>query len=47
MIDVIQIPALNDNYIYIITDKDKNITACLDPSAAKPVLDFIKKKKLN
>ncbi len=38
MIDVILIPALKDNYIYILNDKESNLTACVDPCVSDLVL---------
>ena len=46
MFEIIQIPALSDNYIYIIIDKKTNITACVDPSVSEAVLVLLEKKKL-
>ena len=46
MIEVIQIPALQDNYIYFIIDKQSSLTACVDPSLADPVINLLKKKNL-
>ncbi len=46
MIEITQIPALDDNYIYVIIDKETKKTACIDPSKAKPVLSFLKKEGL-
>ena len=46
MIKIKQIPVLNDNYVYIIIDKDSGISACIDPSLAEPVIDYLEKKKI-
>ena len=46
MIEVFQISALNDNYIYIIIDKKTGKSACVDPSVSEPVLSFLEKKNL-
>ena len=46
MFEIIQIPALSDNYIYIIIDKKTNITACVDPAVSEAVLVLLEKKKL-
>tara|TARA_Y100000590_G_C15441588_1_gene909069 strand:+ start:99 stop:860 length:762 start_codon:yes stop_codon:yes gene_type:complete len=44
---IIPIPCLKDNYAYIIKDdKSKNI-GVVDPSEAKPIISFLKKKNLN
>jgi hydroxyacylglutathione hydrolase len=37
MIEVVQIPALNDNYIYLVRDSS-GATAVVDPGVAEPVL---------
>ena len=40
------IPCLEDNYSYLIVDKNNN--ACvIDPSEAKPVIDLVERKKIN
>jgi hydroxyacylglutathione hydrolase len=40
------IPCLQDNYSYLIIDKYNN--ACvIDPSEAKPVIDFVERKSIN
>ena len=44
MIEVIQIPALKDNYIYILRSP-LGQTAVVDPSLEEPVSQFLKKKK--
>ena len=46
MIEITQIPVLEDNYIYIIIDKKTKKTACIDPSIARPVLLFLEKNEL-
>ena len=47
MIEIIQIPSLEDNYIYIVIDKDTKKTACIDPSESKSVLLFLEKNDIN
>ena len=47
MLKIKQIPVLNDNYIYLIHDKNKNISACVDPAVEGPVIDFLDKENLN
>ena len=42
---VFQLPALQDNYIYILHDSRKGKTAVIDPTLAKPVKAFLKQKK--
>ena len=41
------IPCLQDNYSYLIIDKDKNDACVVDPSEAKPVINFIEKENIN
>lgn len=41
MIDIIQIPALQDNYIYLLHDNSSNEAAVVDPTLAEPVLEKI------
>ncbi|MDB2414620.1 hydroxyacylglutathione hydrolase [Rickettsiales bacterium] len=47
MLKVMQIPVLTDNYIYLIHEEDKNITAVIDPAEAKPVLEELKNQGWN
>lgn len=46
MINVIQIPILKDNYTYLIIDKKKNITACIDPGSADEVINILEENNL-
>ena len=39
------IPCLQDNYSYLIIDETNNNACVIDPSEAKPVKDFVEKKK--
>tara|TARA_B110001454_G_C12673495_1_gene414800 strand:+ start:513 stop:1274 length:762 start_codon:yes stop_codon:yes gene_type:complete len=41
------IPCLNDNYAYVIHDDIKKVIGVVDPSEAKPIINYLKKKKLN
>ena len=41
------IPCLQDNYSYLIIDETNNNACVIDPSEAKPVIDFVDKKNLN
>ena len=43
-LQVFQLPALQDNYIYIIRDEDTRKTAVVDPALAEPVNLFLKEK---
>ena len=44
MLTIIQIPVLDDNYIYLIHDSVSGETAVIDPALAQPVLDVLDKK---
>ena len=46
MIDVIPIPAFNDNYIWMIHDTSSNCAAIVDPGDSKPVISVIKQAKV-
>ena len=39
MLEVVAVPALTDNYVWLIHDSQSGETAAVDPSVAKPVLD--------
>ena len=42
MLDIQQIPVLNDNYIYLIHDTESADTAVVDPAVSEPVLSVLK-----
>jgi hydroxyacylglutathione hydrolase len=44
MLQIIQIPVLTDNYIYLIHDTVSKETAAVDPAGAQPVLDMLASK---
>ena len=44
MLEIIQIPVLTDNYIYLLNDPVSGETAVVDPALAQPVLDLLAKK---
>lgn len=44
MIEVHQLPALSDNYIYVLREKASGLVAVVDPTLARPVMDFLAKK---
>lgn len=44
MLTIHIIPALKDNYIYLLRDEATGHTAVIDPSEAKPVLEVLKQK---
>ena len=39
MMQVIRIPVLTDNYIFILHDRQKNVAAVVDPAVAQPVIE--------
>lgn len=39
MLDIRQIPVLDDNYVYLIHEPETGSTAVVDPAVAQPVLD--------
>ena len=41
------IPCLNDNYSYLIFDKNKRTACVIDPSESEPVIKVIERNKLN
>ena len=41
------IPCLNDNYAYIINDQKTRTVSVVDPSDSKPIIQYLKKNKLN
>lgn len=43
MLEIITLPVLTDNYIYLIHDSVSRETAAIDPALAQPVLDILKK----
>ena len=43
-IEIISIPALNDNYIWMIRNNMCNLTAVIDPAEADPVENILYKK---
>jgi hydroxyacylglutathione hydrolase len=44
MLTILQLPVLNDNYIFLIHDSASGETAAVDPAVAKPVLDVLDRK---
>lgn len=45
--NIFAISALNDNYIWTIVHPKKKIAVIIDPGVANPILDFLKRNKLN
>jgi len=44
MLEIIQLPVLNDNYIYLIHEPASQKTAVVDPAICQPVLDTLKQR---
>ncbi len=44
MLEIIQLPVLNDNYIYLLHEPISGETAVVDPAVAGPVLEVLDKK---
>lgn len=41
MLDIYQIPILNDNYVYVLNEPEADMTAVVDPGEAQPVIEFL------
>jgi hydroxyacylglutathione hydrolase len=44
MLNILTLPVLNDNYIYLLHDPVSGETAAVDPAVAQPVLDILDQK---
>ena len=44
--EITPIPCLTDNYAYIISDNNSKTIGVVDPSEAKPIISYLKGKKL-
>jgi hydroxyacylglutathione hydrolase len=44
MLEIVAVPVLTDNYVWLIHDPDSGETAAVDPSVAQPVLDAVAAK---
>lgn len=44
MLEIIQIPVLKDNYIYLLRDSQSGETAIVDPAVDQPVIDILEAK---
>ena len=44
--EITTIPCLTDNYAYIINDNKSRTIGVIDPSEAKPIISYLKKKNL-
>lgn len=42
--DIVQIPVLRDNYVYLLHDPDTAMTAVVDPAVAEPVLTELQRR---
>jgi hydroxyacylglutathione hydrolase len=45
-LDVTILPVLSDNYCYLVRETGTGLIAAIDPSEARPVLDYVEKRKL-
>ena len=41
------ISCLQDNYSYLIIDETNNLACVVDPSEARPIIDYLKNKNIN
>jgi len=41
------IKCLQDNYSYLVIDEKNKLACVVDPSDAKPIIDFIEKRKIH
>ena len=44
MLEIIQLPVLKDNYIYVLHDHSQQQTAVVDPALAEPVIELLNSK---
>ncbi|GHF17201.1 hydroxyacylglutathione hydrolase [Kordiimonas sediminis] len=44
MLEILQIPVLTDNYIYLIHDESSDEVAVVDPAVADPVIDVLEER---
>lgn len=44
MLEILQLPILQDNYIYLIHDPESGETAAVDPGLAQPVIDALRRE---
>lgn len=45
MLEITLLPALNDNYIYLLHDADSGETAVVDPATPQPVIDALERRQ--
>lgn len=43
-LEIYTIPALNDNYSYLIRDPEQNATMVIDPAESRPIVNFLRAK---
>ena len=43
MMEIKRLPALSDNYIFVLSDSEQKLAAVVDPAEAEPVLDYLAK----
>ena len=41
------IRCLKDNYSYLVIDKQNKLACVIDPSEAKPIINFLEEKNIN
>ncbi len=46
MIQVINVPAFSDNYIWLITNEERKFAAIVDPGDAQPVIDELTRRNM-
>jgi hydroxyacylglutathione hydrolase len=44
MLEIVQIPVLNDNYLYLLHDKEAKQTAIVDPAVDEPVIQELENR---
>jgi hydroxyacylglutathione hydrolase len=45
MLEILQLPILQDNYVYLVHDAESGQTVAIDPGLAAPVLEALSQKK--
>lgn len=45
--EIIRLPALSDNYIFVLHDPERHIAAVVDPAEAQPVLSYLQQSRAN
>lgn len=44
MLEIVQLPVLNDNYVYLVRDSATGRTAVVDPAVSEPVIDALEQR---